>query len=109
MSNSPLAPSSRATFLLAAGLAAAGFVGLAPNAFAQEAPMTVEANPMIGAHGLRLPATFTGTLPCADCEGIAHHLDLWPNQAYHLRREWLGREGDAVRDEIGRASAGESV
>ena len=56
----------------------------------------------IGAHGLQLPATFTGTLPCADCEGIAHHLDLWPDQGYHLRRTWLGRPGDNRRDEVGR-------
>lgn len=56
----------------------------------------------IGAHGLQLPASFTGTLPCADCEGIAHHLDLWPDQTFHLRREWLGREGDTRRDDIGR-------
>ncbi len=61
---------------------------------------------VFGAHGLRLPASFTGTLPCADCEGIAWHLDLWPDQAYHLRRQWLGRTdprgGPARRDELGR-------
>ena len=58
----------------------------------------------IGAHGLKLPATFTGNLPCADCEAIAYHLDLWPDQGYHLRREWLGRETDAganTQDDIG--------
>ncbi len=60
-------------------------------------------SPSIGAHGLSLPASFRGTLPCADCEGIRHHLDLWPAQYYHLRREWLGRtDGTAGRDEIGR-------
>ncbi|WP_301918219.1 META domain-containing protein [Albidovulum sp.] len=59
--------------------------------------------PLVGAHGLALPATFTGVLPCADCEGIRHHLDLWPDQAYHMRREWLGRaEGPLRRDEVGR-------
>ena len=60
----------------------------------------------VGVHGLRLPASFTGTLPCADCAGIAWHLDLWPDQGYHLRREWLGRQGesgDAARlDQVGR-------
>ena len=57
----------------------------------------------LGAHGLRLPATFRGTLPCADCEGIRHHLDLWPAQYYHLRRDWLdGTDGTLRRDEIGR-------
>jgi uncharacterized lipoprotein YbaY/heat shock protein HslJ len=58
--------------------------------------------PGIGAHGLRLPATFRGTLPCADCEGVVHHLDLWPDQVYHMRREWLGGETPLRRDEIGR-------
>jgi uncharacterized lipoprotein YbaY/heat shock protein HslJ len=55
------------------------------------------------AHGLRLPASFRGTLPCADCAGIRHHLDLWPDQVYALRREWLGgTDGDRIRDEMGR-------
>ncbi len=57
----------------------------------------------VGAHGLSLPASFTGILPCADCEGIRHHLDLWPDQVYHMRRDWLGRpEGPLRRDEVGR-------
>ena len=57
---------------------------------------------VVGAHGLRLPATFKGDLPCADCEGIRHHLNLWPDQAFALRRTWLGK--DASRDDIGRWS-----
>jgi heat shock protein HslJ len=44
-------------------------------------------------HGLELPATFSGTLPCADCPGIRHELNLWPDGVFHLRREWLGRGG----------------
>jgi copper homeostasis protein (lipoprotein) len=57
----------------------------------------------IGAHGLRLPASFTGPLPCADCAGIAYHLDLWPDQSYHLRRVWLkdGEANSLHRDEVG--------
>lgn len=61
--------------------------------------------PQIGAHGLRLPASFAGILPCADCAGVRHHLDLWPYQIYHLRREWLGKAdagGQNLRGEIGR-------
>jgi uncharacterized lipoprotein YbaY/heat shock protein HslJ/uncharacterized lipoprotein NlpE involved in copper resistance len=61
--------------------------------------------PRIGAHGLWLPASFTGTLPCADCEGIRHHLDLWPDQTFHLSREWLGRETPLREDTLGRWSA----
>jgi len=56
----------------------------------------------VGANGLRLPTTLTGILPCADCDGIAHHLDLWPDQTYHLRREWLGRGSESRVDEVGR-------
>lgn len=54
-----------------------------------------------GAHGLRLPASFTGTLPCADCEGIRHHLDLWPDQSFALRLEWLGGGAPSLRDDLG--------
>ena len=49
-------------------------------------------------HGLKLPATFTGFLPCADCPGVRWHLDLWPDGVYALQREWSGK---AARDEIG--------
>jgi copper homeostasis protein (lipoprotein) len=48
---------------------------------------------------LRLPATFTGELPCADCAMVRYHLDLWPDHGYQLRRVWVGR--DLERDEIG--------
>lgn len=64
-----------------------------------------------GAHGLRLPASFKGTLPCGNCAGVAHHLDLWPDQTYHMRRVYIGmddwRDGDRGsdrdywRDELG--------
>ena len=54
-----------------------------------------------GAHGLALPATFMGTLPCADCPGIEYHLDIWSEeQGYALRRTYLER--DHVEDELGR-------
>ncbi len=55
----------------------------------------------VAANGLRLPGSFTGTLPCADCEGISYHLDLWGDQVYHMRRQWLGGEAPLARDEIG--------
>lgn len=45
-----------------------------------------------GPLGLRLPASFVGELPCADCPGIRTHLDLWPDQAFHARQEYLGRD-----------------
>ncbi|MGI1663120.1 YbaY family lipoprotein [Palleronia sp. KMU-117] len=52
-------------------------------------------------HGLDLPASFTGDLPCADCEAIRHHLDLWPDQGFHLRRVWIGGAAPLVRDHVG--------
>jgi len=60
----------------------------------------------VGAHGLRIPATFRGDLPCADCEASRYHMDLWPDQVFHLHREWVGR--NLVRDEVGRWSIDES-
>jgi len=57
----------------------------------------------VSAPGLRLPASFRGVLPRADCEGIRHHLDFWPDQYYHRPREWQGRTDGTLRhDEIGR-------
>ena len=58
--------------------------------------------PAIGAHGLRLPATFVGDLPCPNCEALRYRLNLWPDQVFHMRRTWVGR--DARRDAIGRWS-----
>jgi copper homeostasis protein (lipoprotein) len=64
-------------------------------ASAEEAP-----EPVRGAHGLALPASFAGVLPCADCPGIRHQLDLWPAGGYALRREYIDR--DEVFDSLGR-------
>jgi copper homeostasis protein (lipoprotein) len=47
-----------------------------------------------------LPASFVGILPCADCPGIRYTLNLWPDQVYALRMEYLEREG--AFDDIGR-------
>ena len=56
----------------------------------------------IGAHGLRLPASFAGDLPCADCERLRYRLNLWADQVFHLRRTWEGT--DVRRDAVGRWS-----
>jgi copper homeostasis protein (lipoprotein) len=48
-----------------------------------------------------LPATFAGDLPCADCQGIRHQLELFPDQAFFLRLTYLGKGDDAGFDEIG--------
>jgi len=48
----------------------------------------------------RLPATFEGELPCADCPGIRTHLDLFADGVYLVRRVY--RDRPRVPDEIGR-------
>ena len=63
---------------------------------------TPEAPSSIGAHGLRLPASFDGDLPCPDCSAIQFRLNLWPDQVFHLRRSWKGKA--MRRDSIGRWS-----
>jgi len=72
----------------------------APAASRTADSATVSSTPPASAFPVVLPTTFRGDLPCADCVGIRHHLDLWPDQVFHMRREWLGR--DLVRDELGR-------
>jgi len=49
---------------------------------------------------LGTPSTFTGDLPCADCQGISYHLDLWSDHVFHLQRQWIGYE--LVKHDIGR-------
>jgi uncharacterized lipoprotein YbaY/uncharacterized lipoprotein NlpE involved in copper resistance len=48
-----------------------------------------------------LPATFVGDLPCADCPGMRYQLELFPDQAFFLRRTYLGKGEDASFDNIG--------
>jgi len=38
-----------------------------------------------------LPATFLGTLPCADCAGISYHVDLFPDHTFLSRMTYEGR------------------
>ena len=53
--------------------------------------------PPVGEH----PATFTGTLPCADCPGVDYHLDLLDDGVYFLRQTYQGRDG-GPQDDVGR-------
>lgn len=59
---------------------------------------------------LAAPAVFSGTIPCADCEGIALTLDLRTDSTYLERREYVGKaaEGQNVFVEKGtwKVSAG---
>ena len=48
-----------------------------------------------------LPATFSGTLPCADCPGIDYQLNLFEDGAYYMRMRYQNR-ADGQFDDIGR-------
>jgi copper homeostasis protein (lipoprotein) len=48
-----------------------------------------------------LPATYVGVLPCADCPGIRYHLDLLPDNVFHLRMTYLERPAAGDLDDIG--------
>jgi copper homeostasis protein (lipoprotein) len=72
----------------------AGSVKVAPSAGA--GPLPADEGPIrppatVDSAGLKLPATLKGTLPCADCEGIRYHLDLWLDGVFHLRQTYLGK------------------
>jgi copper homeostasis protein (lipoprotein) len=40
-----------------------------------------------------LPASFSGSLPCAGSAGAGAQLDLWPDGVFHLQRTCLGQPG----------------
>ncbi|HEY0928956.1 MAG TPA: copper resistance protein NlpE N-terminal domain-containing protein [Gemmatimonas sp.] len=37
------------------------------------------------------PATYNGTLPCADCSGLITTLSVWPDSVYRLRETYDGK------------------
>lgn len=37
------------------------------------------------------PASYAGTLPCADCSGLLTTLSLWPDSVYRLRETYEGK------------------
>ncbi|MCV2348242.1 copper resistance protein NlpE N-terminal domain-containing protein [Paucibacter sp. Y2R2-4] len=43
--------------------------------------------------GSEMPSSFSGVLPCADCEGIQHRLTLRDDGSYRLRLDYLGKPG----------------
>lgn len=48
-----------------------------------------------------LPATFTGTLPCADCPGIDYHIDFFGDETFHMRTRYRDRDNGSF-DALGR-------
>ncbi|MFC3416337.1 copper resistance protein NlpE [Algoriphagus hitonicola] len=60
-----------------------------------EIPVTPEDNSM---NALDWEGTYTGTLPCADCEGIETELTLNQNGTYSYKTNYLGKN-DALEEE----------
>jgi copper homeostasis protein (lipoprotein) len=48
-----------------------------------------------------LPATFAGTLPCADCAGIRYHVNLMSDDTFVLRMTYIGKDPATARDAVG--------
>lgn len=48
------------------------------------------------------PASFSGDLPCADCDGIRWHVDLLPDNTFFLRTTYLDDQFEFYFDEVGR-------
>ncbi len=97
---------SRSVVSILSALSAAA-LGTSCNATAPPpiASEPAEAGAAAPAPGLPpLPASFSGVLPCADCEGIRYQLDLRPNEVYFLRRIYLGAGKRAAFDDVGRWS-----
>jgi len=67
---------------------------------AKQLPAEAPAPPLPANLLTDLPATFVGTLPCAGCEGIRYHLNLFGDDAFMLRTTRLGKDGTNV-DELG--------
>ncbi len=47
-----------------------------------------------------LPATWKGTLPCADCGGIRYHLNIRPNHSFTLKRTYLASDSTGTDRDI---------
>jgi copper homeostasis protein (lipoprotein) len=86
-----------ATRFLLVLLASLALPGCKSPATAPDAP-AVSAGQSLFAE---LPASFSGELPCADCEAIRYRLDLFPGGAFFLEMIYLGR-GEATFHDIGR-------
>lgn len=71
---------------------------VAPKPAAPARPVSTLPPPVALAN---LPATFTGTIPCADCNGIRYTLNLFADDAYVLKMLYVGRPSPNSQDEIG--------
>lgn len=67
----------------------------APTAAEPAAPPAppLPPNPLVN-----LPATFVGTLPCADCEGIRYQLNLFADDSFVARMTYVGKSVTPIDD-----------
>jgi len=84
--------------------------GVAPAATGTDdqsgATMKDQKMPSLAAHGLALPATYTGEVRSTDT-AINWYLSLWPDQSFQLKRSY--NSGETVRSSLGRWSADPSA
>jgi len=62
------------------------------------------ATPGAGVFSGLLPVSFSGLLPCADCPGVRHVVELYPDHAFVHRMSYIGKGaggGDADVDQLG--------
>jgi copper homeostasis protein (lipoprotein) len=86
-----------------AGAITALMLILGPGSPASAELVARNSSDSIGLAGGDPPASFSGTLPCEDCPGIRHWLNLLPDKVFHLRTRPLNEsdvEGESS-DEIG--------
>ena len=90
--------STSTTLVLTQGQGATANLVLTRTKAPLPAPAPPPAPPLPSNHLTNLPATFTGTLPCADCQGIRYHLNLFGDDSYFLRRTYVGKTGEPIDD-----------
>lgn len=61
----------------------------------EAAPSATSAPVRLSAEELHLPASYRGTLPCADCRGLDVYLELRKDHSYLLEERFIGRPGNA--------------
>jgi uncharacterized lipoprotein YbaY/uncharacterized lipoprotein NlpE involved in copper resistance len=71
---------------------------VANAAGAVAAPPAPPAPPLAPNPLMNLPATFVGTLPCADCDGIRYQLNLFADDSFVVRMMYIGRSVAPVDD-----------
>lgn len=75
---------------------------LVPRGRTATPTVTDRTSPFTPGEGLtRLPASFVGTLPCADCAGMRYALTLFADDSYILRMTPLGKDAAPSSEDLG--------